>query len=107
MRSEQKNNTNKKRNIYLGMHILTSCTIENSTSFLFSGGEPEHNCRLPQNVSREEGIPKKYKNGDWEWDACHQYVNFSSATNVTERCTAGWEYDASVGPTIVTEVCDR
>ncbi|XP_064653263.1 organic cation transporter protein-like [Lineus longissimus] len=77
---------------------------------VFTGGEPDHHCNLPPNVTKEDAIPKEIVHGKSVYSHCKQYINLSSETNETENCPHGWWYDPDIGKTTVTEwdlVCDR
>jgi hypothetical protein len=72
--------------------------------FASEGGEPNHHCTLPPNVTVEEAIPKEIVHGKTQYSQCKQFVNLSSETNQTEYCPDGWWYDTDMGRTTVTEV---
>ena len=71
--------------------------------YMFTGGEPQHHCKLSDSESLNDSIPLLAKGKKFRYSQCTRYIN-SSLGNSTMPCSSGWEYDSSeFESTIVTE----
>jgi len=78
--------------------------------YWYTGGEPEHHCKLKPGENMNDTIPLVFplvQKGTkrWRYAQCERYANDSLVSNLTIPCPDGWHYDTrEFKATIVTEV---